>query len=118
MVEQQKTWQTWKNYLIISGILAVMLELLLGITFLEQAFSDTQFSLHYSATVIGLVASLIVAPLPWFVIRMGHTSILNAMLEAGAGEAPVSKMEQTMASILIVCYVALNGCVGALARLS
>jgi len=86
MVEERESSQSWNLYLAGSGILSVVLELLLGIVFLEQAFSHSQISFHYATTLFSLLTALIIAPLPWFAGRKGCMSLRREMLDAGAGD--------------------------------
>lgn len=116
MPEERSPSQTWNLCLYGAGIMAVFVELFIGIALMEQVFSHREFSFHNLTTLFVLSVSLLVAPLPWLVIRQGRSTLLSAMLGKGASDDEVSKMEQTIGSILIVCYIALNSCVCALSR--
>ncbi len=118
MTEVRGNSRGWSLYLAGSGLLAVLLELSLGIVSLEQVLSPSQFSFHHVTTLVCLLASLIVAPVPWVVIRRGCKQLRTAMLSMGADDNSISTLERIMGGILILCYVALISCVIALARLS
>ena len=118
MVEERGSSQSWTFYLAGSGLIAVLLEVNLGIVFLEQAFSHSPTSFHHAASLFSLCVALLIAPLPWFIIRKGCKSLRGAMLEMGACNSSISTLEGTMGGILTVTYVALISCTISLARLS
>lgn len=118
MVEERGSSQNWSLYLAGSGLLAVMLELLLGIVLLEQALSHSPMSFHRATGLFCLSVALFIAPFPWFLIRKGYKSLRGAMLGMGAGNSSISKLEETMGAILIFSYLALISSTAALSRLS
>ena len=118
MTEETERSQRWGFYLAGSGILAILLELTLAIVFLEQVFSHAPMSFHRATSILTVLSSLIVTPLPWFVIRMRCQSLREVMLGLGADENAMSSVDETLGGLLILIYVALISCAVPLARLT
>ncbi len=118
MVEERGSSHNWSLYLAVSGLLLVLMEVSLGAAFLEQVLSHSPLTLHHATSLFCLFTSLIVAPIPLFIIQKRCKSLRSAMLGLGADEGSISSLERTMGEILIVSYAVLNSCVVALARLS
>jgi hypothetical protein len=87
-------------------------------THLEQAFSHSPMSFHHVTSLFALVASLLLAPMPWFVFRKGRERMRSTIQGAGWEENTISSIEKTMGGMLIVTYVAFLFCVIALTRLT
>ncbi|MFZ1086624.1 MAG: hypothetical protein WAN35_16795 [Terracidiphilus sp.] len=118
MAKETECSQGWSLCLIGSGILAILIELTLFILVLEQIFSHTPMSLHQATNLLGLFASLVVVPIPWLGIRMGIKRFRVVMRGLDTDEKAMSSLDATMGNILILSYVAIIGCVIALARLT
>jgi hypothetical protein len=83
----------------------------------EQVFSHAPMSLHRATSLLGLIASFVSVPIPWFDIRKRCESLQKAMLGLGADQQAILSLEGTFGGILTATYVALAACVIALVKL-
>jgi hypothetical protein len=118
MLEPQSSSQSWSSEMVVAGIFVLMIEILLGIVFLEQALSHPPLNFHYGRKLFVLLVAMCGTPLPWVLFRKGRDTARKAMLEAGLDANAIASIQKTTGVMFTTSYMACFWCVLALTAIS
>jgi hypothetical protein len=107
----------WKITLAATGFMVIVVEITLAVAFLTHFPSHFEWSFSLFSKFVGQLASMLFAPMPWFVVRRECGQIEKKMLSSGADEADIAYLRKAMGRILRFSCVAAIFCVESLSAL-